>query len=288
MDAMCSVLTRDGEPLGRTATHDGGMRDAGPVSFADLARMSRRHWWVVVLGVTCTVLAGWTAMREAETVYWVQSDLVFLAPGAQVTSSVEDPLLTELIAFAGAVEREANGGRSLARVASPTATLYGEGVRKGHSITLPNNGGQWEVSFKRPVLSVQVVDPTAQGAEAEMDRIASEIEGVAVRMQDRVGTDPSERISVGRVPSDVQASAVGSTGGGRARGALAMATVGLVLTALAVVSVDGVTRRRTSTRAHPTRAMPWRRQDAATSLESRPPSRQHSSGPVVPTGGRGR
>ena len=140
-----------------------------------LLRVLRRTWPILVLGMLVTGFAGYQ-VRSASGVYWAQVDVVFLPP---LSAQRQNPLgqsASGLVRFASVIERDVNGADRPPHVVSPRVTIVDEGVRRGHQVRLPNDGGQWTYSFTRPVLDVQVADSSPEAVSARMDALLAQIQ----------------------------------------------------------------------------------------------------------------
>lgn len=212
------------------------------MTVSELVGVLIRRSYVVVIGVALTAVAGLTLLRPSP-LHWTQVDVVFVGPGEAASGSSNETNTESLVAFAGVVERELNG-RPVQRLSSPSAPIYGAGIREGTSIVLPNLGGQWQNSFRRPVLSVQAVDATP---EAVLSRLAAAMERIQLtttRVQDELAVPEAARITFQTAPADPVVSYVGQTGAGRARVVLAVGALGAALTVAAAVEADRFLRRR--------------------------------------------
>jgi hypothetical protein len=141
-----------------------------------------------------------------------------------------------------------NHGRAAQRLSSASAPLYGVGVTQGYSVSLPNVGGQWENSFTRPALSVQVVDSTAAGAQETLDGVLSNINTAASGLQDQFGVEAGALIRAVPVTPESTISYVGRTRSQTLRAAL---TLGLVIDGLAVLVTFEVDRLLQLRQSHP-------------------------------------
>jgi hypothetical protein len=209
---------------------------------SELCRILRRRWAVVVLGLA--LLAGTLHVVAARPgVYWTQVDVVILAPKSTRYPNVIEQTSTSLIAMAGLVEREVNQGAHAPVTASASVTLAGEGVRDGHTITMPNTGGQWADDFSRPVIDVQVVGPS----EAEVrHQLADLVDRVEQTLDDRQDADGIPQVSRITASSSPTAAAVLHLQGSRKKAIAATLLLGSAMICVAAVGVDQLlgTRRR--------------------------------------------
>lgn len=160
-------------------------------------------WWPVVIGgMAATLVAGLLATTRSEGVYWAEISVVFLPPTGPTPGNVLEGYSASLIHFAGAVEREVNSGSRAPRLSSPNATLYGAGVRDGSSVTLVDEGGQWESEFNRAALIVEVVAPTADEVRNRSAALVTQIDRTAMTLQRDAGVDADRLITVTVAPEE--------------------------------------------------------------------------------------
>lgn len=206
----------------------------------DVIRMLGRRWLVVLVGLVCTALAmTWATGRVG--VYATQIDVVFLVPSEPGKSNVLVDDVDPLITFARIIEIEVNAGRVVPRFSSPSATLYGAGVRDGYSVTMPNSGGQWTNYFQRPVLSVEVVGASEAEVRTNLGKAVATIDAAVSGRQRAAGLDPSIWIQTKNSPST---SVVTYIPGSPRRAALAIGLLGIALTGLSANVVDRLDARR--------------------------------------------
>lgn len=137
-------------------------RGREPATVWSLLASLRRRWYVTLLGAVATVI-GAHAAATAPGVYYQQAYVVFLDPGLSPTANPYQLVPYSLIAAAGLVGRQAHPEVDQALPVSAAVTLVDMGVRDGMVVRVPRDGGQWDTSFHRAVLDVEVVgsDPAA-------------------------------------------------------------------------------------------------------------------------------
>ncbi len=214
------------------------------MTLRDVLGVLLRRWRVVVIGLLCTVCAM-GAVVGREGVYATQVDVILLAPIEPNRQNVFVGSLDSLINFTAIIERELNPGPRKPRLTSPTATLYGRGVRDGYSIEMPNTGGQWTNNFSRPVLNVQVVGPSEAEVRATLDSVIVTIDDTITARERAAGADPSRWVSVELAPTS---PAIGYVPGEGKRAALAFGALGSAGTLLAAVQIDRWRSRRAGAR----------------------------------------
>lgn len=184
----------------------------------------RRFWLLGALGMACTVAAALMVVR-AEGVYWAKAEVLFAVPSSPGTNALMDSHET-IIATAGLIQRDVVGARDTSRVVSDSVTLVGQGVREGVSVRLPNSGGQWANNFERPVLDVQVVSESQEGAQRRLDRTISSINKALTQRQQQARVNSANLITMTVMPA---APEVQYVTGERYKAALVTFVLGTVL-----------------------------------------------------------
>ncbi|MCP2031556.1 hypothetical protein L1277_001647 [Okibacterium sp. HSC-33S16] len=170
------------------------------MTVGDLWGIILRRWYVVAFAAICTAfLVG--QVGAAKPIYWTQVSVVFLRPVDAGTTNVLAGDEDSLIHFAAIVEREYNGNHPQTPTALPEATLFGEGIREGSKVSLPNAGGQWRTNFNQPALSVQVVDQTPAAVKSTLNRVLSRIEGIVADHQKEAAVAQAAYVSTSISPS---------------------------------------------------------------------------------------
>jgi hypothetical protein len=144
------------------------------------------------------------------------------------------------------IEREVGDDVQREEPVSPKATLSGLGVREGTMITLPNSGGQWNYFFDDPLLRVQAVATSEEGAVKRRDDAVEAIVSTLREIQVADGVPARNRVTTRLVP---RLARVTYEGGHPDRAAAVAGLIGLAVTCAAAVRVDQFMRRR----AHPPR-----------------------------------
>lgn len=213
-----------------------------------LLQIMLRRWLIVAVGVVLTVSAS-LFLADGERTYSAKMDLVFVQPGAGSMVNVSDNVLPSLINFAGIIQRRVSHDGTPVELPSSSATLYGSGVREGYSITLPNSGSQWTVSYSRPVLAVQAVGSSPERVRQTLSLVLAQVESAAHELQADSRAPAEQLIVVERSPASPEITDLGSTKSGQMKGALALSTVGLGLTAFVAFEVDRLAARRSLRRS---------------------------------------
>lgn len=208
-------------------------------------RILGRRWYVMVAGAILCVLAFWYLDRITGPVYSADTQVVFSAPGRGGLTGSADGVMDGLVGFASSVQRDVQHAVPGPALVTDRATLHGAGITKGYSITLPNVGGQWQLSYNDPALTVSVVGPSAEWVEATSDRLVRSIETAAAKRQAAMGVLPDAMITTGRVPDRTSIVYVGASKATELRAVVAISAIGFAISGAAAVALDRYRARRT-------------------------------------------
>lgn len=151
-----------------------------------------------LIAVVCALIAAVASAQPA--VYWSRTQLVVLPSSS---GSAPNPLLAHppsAVAAAGAVYTSVNGTAAQPpKLASPDVTLSDLGVLDGSWVRLEDVGGQWNRSFARPVLDIQVVGQSEEAVKRERDRLIGEAEAALRSLQDDAGAPIASRLVLGQL-----------------------------------------------------------------------------------------
>ncbi|WP_346925677.1 hypothetical protein [uncultured Arthrobacter sp.] len=141
------------------------------------------------------------AAGTAPGVYYSKTDVLFVAPRLSASGNAlqEDPAQT--LAFASVVTHRFNvdAGNTVPR--STSSPLYGTGIRRGHLLYIPSSGGQWQLSYNRPVITVEIVGESVNEVAFERQRILDRIASLAKDAQQELGVKPAANITTEPAPS---------------------------------------------------------------------------------------
>lgn len=207
---------------------------------ARLIHVIFRRWYVVLAVLVITGLAT-NAAGRVEGVYSSQLDIVFVAPGK--TNSLQISA-DSLVQFAAVIERRFNGNSEAAALAGET-TLYGQGVRSGWSVTLPNSGGQWQTNFNRAALTIEVVDSTPERVRAVTNKLSARIRDLTLREQVEQGVSAVNRVTTLESPAT---PAVTYIEGRAPRAKIGIIALGVGIALFAAVMMDRLLTRTRSPR----------------------------------------
>lgn len=226
-----------------------------------LLRLALRRWYIVLVGAVLLGFAA-SALNGTQGVYFAQTDVLFLADEAATGGNPLQNQSDSVIQFASVVQQAVGSGSVNLRLSSPTATLHGSGVRRGYVARLADAGGQWQSSFNRAVIKVEVVDSSPERVRATLDTVLARIANETQKVQRSAGIGAASFVTVDSASQDVSIGYMGSTRGSRIRGLAVAALLGAGITLAAVVAVDRALQRRRESRV---RRRPARRRGGATS-----------------------
>ncbi|MFF2841754.1 hypothetical protein [Paenarthrobacter sp. NPDC057981] len=219
---------------------------------AILLRILGRRWYIVAVGLAIG-LVSLGAVRTSEPVYWTKAEVTFVAPDREPAYWIPGDDYASLVDFAAMVERRVNYDSASVDLTLSSGTLYGAGVRHGYSVTLLNSGGQWAKSFRWPVLSVQVVDSSAQTVKDVLSDVVESITAASAKLQQEAGVQQA-LITTLTSPSSPEIVFGGGTQTNRVKGAVFWMGIAATLSVLAAVVIDSRPRRRRRVQAPTSRA----------------------------------
>lgn len=207
-----------------------------------LLQIILRRWYVAI---ACLAAVMWVCLVFGQTdrTYWAQAQIVFVEPGGGSVSNVNDGVAPSLINFAGIVQRKVSGDGEPVQLPSSNATLYGSGVRRGYSITLPNTGNQWATSFSKPVLAIQVTGDSPEAVNQTLAEVVGQVKQAAFDLQSDTGARQNTFIGVDASPAAPDIVDVGSTPLGRGKALAVMAGIGVILSGCAAYGAENLAVR---------------------------------------------
>lgn len=210
------------------------------MSVWELPRVLRRNWPVALVGIVTSLCVGvWVAHTPG--VYYEQVNVIFLMPETPDSGNALQNGNDNLIRTAGVVARLVTNDWSGPEPVSDSATLLGEGVRRGYSVRLPNVGGQWAYNFDKPQLNVEVVGTTPAEVHGTMTRVLAKVNATLSNLQVSQGVRPSLRIQTRLSPPS---SSVEYVTGSRARAFSVIVVLELGLTLAVLLALERWRARR--------------------------------------------
>ncbi|GAA3579223.1 hypothetical protein GCM10022197_40890 [Microlunatus spumicola] len=210
-------------------------------------RVCLRRWYVVLVGLALT-LATTYAVLEREGVYYSEVQVVLVGPPQISYPNTVAVQPFSLAPMASLLVSDWNGTRRPLLTSASDTTLYGEGVRDGTQVRLPNQGSQFKPSFDAPYVDVQVVGPSEAEVTAEAKRVVDQLRFMLQRRQEFAGVPTSSQITTLLAPEDVSATHVAARS--TRAGAVTFA-LGLVGTALLAAGAERLLSRSRERRARP-------------------------------------
>ena len=204
-----------------------------------LIRIMISRWYVVA---SCLVLVAGigASLSQSSRTYWTETEVYFVRPGGASVGSFDDGLAPSLIDFAGVVRSRVVSGGNASELPSSNVTLYGSGILNGYSVTLPNTGSQWAVSYSKPVLSIQVSGISRQEVSRTLQEVIDNIQRTAFELQSESGAGPESFIAVATSAGLPEVQDVSSSPASRAKGFAVLLAFGLVLSACLAFMVDRI------------------------------------------------
>lgn len=166
----------------------------------------RRRWHLALAALAA--MAGLSASAlTTPPLYYAEVDVLFLLPDESEDANefLGDPALT--LYLAGIVERSVNSGG--AQPLTTFAPLYGTGIRHGHWVHIPNAGGQWQMSYDRPLITVEVVGESPDEVAQQLDVYAGQVADEARSAQEAMGIPAPLHIRTSASPELPQAVMIG-------------------------------------------------------------------------------
>jgi hypothetical protein len=165
------------------------------VTLHDLIAVVRARWYVVLAVLVLAAGAGVLFARDGG-LYTTRTVVAFVVPNDgpwDGGGSREDGV----IALALAVAEQAGEGRGSVDYAAADAPFFGAGIRQGVSIGLPDTGGQWEASYARAAINIDVVSPDRAWVVEQQQSLIAAVQDATVAYQSGLG-------SAGRVRAEVE------------------------------------------------------------------------------------
>jgi hypothetical protein len=159
---------------------------------AELFALVARRWYVVLAALAIAALVVLN-LRDRPPVYWTEAEVTLVNPRTFGDANELTGSPKSLISMAGLVVADVEPRDGVPAV-SDRVDLPGLGVRDGWMVRLPNQGGQWEPDYSRPVVDVQVVAPTPARASSELRRLVEVVRRDLDQRQASDGVAPEARM----------------------------------------------------------------------------------------------
>ncbi len=236
------------------------MREEEIVTLLSLLGVVRRCWWVVLIGVGLST--GLAAGVRPQSVATASVDVLFTLPKDENLPNSLVGITPALIATAGIVADDLNGPGGDARTVGGVS-LVDQGIYDGWSISLPNDGGQWENNYDSPLLRVETTASTPEQALSKIQGLINQITTQLTTREEAAHVSPANMIRLRNNPTS-PAVTIGAGRSSQARAVLLLVGLGLSLVIAAFVD------RRRSRRVARFPRQPRHRRDAQDLTETRP------------------
>lgn len=141
------------------------------------------------------------AVAQVQGVYYSRADVLFLPPSALFEGNLLQADPAQTLSFAAVVDRRINAEQPSTAPRTTSAPLYGTGARNSHSIYIPSSGGQWQLSFSRPVITVEVVADSSEKAAATLQNLVHRISELTSLLQGEKGIPDAAQITTELSPA---------------------------------------------------------------------------------------
>lgn len=185
-------------------------------------------------------MAGMSAsILTSRPLYYSRVDVLFLLPDAtdDANSLLGDPGLT--LYLAGIVERTFNDEYGGTGAQTTGAPLYGTGVRYGHWVHIPATGGQWQTSYDRPLVAVEIVGESPDEVSSQIDLYTGRVTDLASSSQEQLNIPAPLHISTSQWPALPRVELIGTK---KSRAAAALGLITLIAVSAITPRTEPLTR----------------------------------------------
>ena len=202
------------------------------MTFRDVLGAVWRRLYVVLAVVVAFAVLYQSLARDGGS-YYTHSTVTFTLPLRSTLLPGSGTTDASVIAFAGSVASELNGGRPVLSYSTLDAPYYGAGIREGVVVGLRNDGNQWMSIFPSATIDIRIVGRTKEWVAERQSALLDEVLGIAEGQQVAASTAPEDRITATVGPLSTEISQVSPS-----RTEQMMALAAMMLAAL-IVGVSG-------------------------------------------------
>lgn len=223
------------------------------MTFWDVAATMARRWYVTLVSL-CLAVTMWLVLARDGGCFTTSTIVSFTLPSRTTLLPESGAFDESVIAFAGVVAHEINGGHPAPRYASSDAPLYGVGVRKGVLVGLPDSGGQWTTSFTKAEIEIQIVARTYDEVKQTQDRLLRRVMQIT-RDQQRTASS-NHRIGASVMPLTSTIREVAATRSSQLLALVALAIAAIIVGGWATLQLDRGLAAKEQVRRNPHTPLP--------------------------------
>lgn len=163
------------------------------MTVSEILGVVARRWYTSAVAL---LLAGLCALTLAQSggTYATRTVVEFRWPGAARIEPLNGFVDDSVIAFAGLVARQVNGGHEAQRYATDEAPLYGAGRREAEFVEATFVGSQFATAYPNASIEVQVIGRDADHVRERQAALVDQVLSTAVRLQTDAGAAPNDLI----------------------------------------------------------------------------------------------
>lgn len=209
----------------------------------ELFGLVKRRWYIYVAGLL-VVIATVMWLGATPRIFTATAELEFVQPRTLPDDLVNEDQRDTLIKFAGAVAHKYDEEHPNLKLSSPSASIFGNGLREGVTVQLAAVGNQWTTSFVRPVIQIQVASSNGDFVLPRIHEAASAVDAISVAMQQEAGSAEAYQITTNMDLDLVTVNSFGQTRTGRVSGAAVLFGACMVLATMTGQLLDRFARFR--------------------------------------------
>ena len=223
------------------------------MTFWDVAATVARRWYVTLIAL-CLAVAMWLVWARDGGCFTTSTIVSFTLPSRTSLLPESGAFDESVIAFAGVVAHEINGGHAAPRYASSDAPLYGVGVRKGVLVGLPDSGGQWTTSFTKAEIEIQIVARTYDDVKQTQDRLLRRV--IQITRDQQRNASATHRIGTSVMPLTTTIREITATRSSQLLALVALAIAAIMVGGWATLELDRRLAARKRARHNPPKPSP--------------------------------